>query len=221
MNWPYPGEVISPSDFDKYILNDQGTSPGLKAFLSSRPGFDINSPGTDPTKAIVLCYGVPLRVSGEEKCSSVDSVLTLLFNSNEWGLEPIGRYSQPRITNPYYYNHWAAGSPSPGDFGDFRASSYNNTSVSPSSFTIVRMLDNNNAVAGGVNGLLYTGTYANGTWTWTAVTDENKAFIAYEINDIFVLDSQHAWVASVGYPQPLLGGDLQIAPDQKQGVRGI
>jgi len=125
---PRSDEVMGPSEFVTYILNDQGSNPGLRTFLSSRPGFDIDDPGSDPTMCIVLCYGIPLRIQGGGYTCSVDSALTLLFNP---GPEPYT--TGGLVTNPYF----CAGSPTdpldrdgkPADFGEFRESTYNSISV--------------------------------------------------------------------------------------------
>ncbi len=45
--------------------------------------------------------------------------------------------------------------------------------------------------------MLYTGATTDGVnWTWTPVPDTAKSFVASPINDIFVLDSAHAWLCT-------------------------
>ena len=133
INWPWTKESANPVEFVDYLLNDRPGFPGLKSFLASRPGFDINDPGSDPTKCIVLCYGVPVKLTGGEAGACVDSALTLLFNTTPWGRQPVSNYlhETSAVRNPFWlYDTGGVWSPVPVnpfatrryDFGDFRAS---------------------------------------------------------------------------------------------------
>ena len=193
VTFPFVEESITPERFCEDI------AVPLRTFLSSRSGFDVNNPATDPTKAIVLCYGIPLRIEGDGRLSAVDSALSLLFNTTPWGREPIGGYANPYggIASPYRSTDTdPAARTKPGDFGAFRASSFNHVLEPAPHFTIVRFLDATHAVAAGERGMLYRGTLANGTWTWDAVKDSDKGFLFHDITDICVVDSQHFYMCS-------------------------
>lgn len=164
------------------------------------PVSTLTTPESDPTLCLVMCYGVPIHINGGERTGGVDSALTLLFNSVEWGEEPIGCYAsilERHIDNPYYDGSI---NPSyrtkPMDFEEFRSSSSNITQMSAPTFTIVRMVDNSHILAGGTYGMLYRGTLSNGAWSWESIPDKDKLFIASNINDISVLDPQHVWVST-------------------------
>lgn len=86
VTFPYGSESTSPVRFHNLIETP------LRTFLSSRPGFVENDPGTDPTKAIVLCLGVPILVDGGGITCSVDGSLSLLFNQTDWGHLPLAGY---------------------------------------------------------------------------------------------------------------------------------
>jgi len=192
--FPYSTESTTPVRF-----NDDIATP-LRAFLCERAG--VASTGTpdltaDPTKAIVLCYGIPLKILGAERSASVDSAISLLFNTTSWGREPIGTGE----ANPYYYNN--ADNPLdrngiPADFGEFRQSTYNSVPVTAPSFTIARMLDTTHALAAGRAGILYRGTWnqTGQKWDWDLVADAAKQFILGDVNDICVLDSDRAWLCT-------------------------
>ena len=155
---------------------------------------------SDPTKCIVLCYGIPSQITGNERCCSVDSALTLLFNSTDWGRTPIGSYCSGALTNPYYSP--ASTNPldrggKPADFGEFRANeTLNDISVAAPIFTIIRAFDDTHAIAAGTEGVLYTGTRTGNSWDWNPVDDSSKSFVAATINDISVFDSSHAWACT-------------------------
>lgn len=198
VDWPSTDETINPSDFATYILNDQGSNPGLRSFLSARPGFDVDDPGSDPTKCIVLCYGIPLRIEGGGRISCVDTSLALLFNETPWGHLPIGGYwGAGSVTNPYFEDQ---ADPllrtKPASFDHFRASDYNCTTETPPSFTIVRMFDNTHALAAGGQGMLFRGEHVLDHWEWTAVSDPAKGFIAHKVTDISVVSPQVAYVCT-------------------------
>ena len=79
---------------------------------------------------------VPSKIWGGERYSSVDSALSLLFNTAPWGREPIGISAQSysAVTNPYY--DWSASCPNrskPADFGKFRDSGACNKTTSSTS----------------------------------------------------------------------------------------
>ncbi len=186
---PISDELISPRDFTRYILEDFEGHQGLRSFLSARPGFDVNDPATDPTKCIVLCYGIPILVAGSGRVTAVDSALCLLFGKTPWGREPIGAYrGVGGVTNPYYdgtsihpaeRQKWA-------EFDAFRASARNSTVESAPVFTKVRFLDPTHVVAIGNGGILYRREFPSGQWT--AVSDTSKAFVAQALSDISVPD---------------------------------
>jgi hypothetical protein len=158
IKWGQQSEQISdPNQFVSLILNP------LKQFLSSRPGFSVDDPSHD-AKCLVLCYGVPLKVAGGDRISSIDSVLSLLFSdakssdptsvdpAKSWGVLPMGGYGsvtrgeQFIIDNPYYRSY-SDTSGKPQDFGVFRTGTGNDTTKVPPSFTIVRQFDDTHAVA--------------------------------------------------------------------------
>ena len=172
---------ISAKDFVSYILADTANPQSLVYMLKHRQGFDndnLSDPTNDPTKVIVLCYGVPLKLARWEVWSSVDSALTLLFNENPWGEQPMGDWTvknalRPNnnlessicIRNPFRGTAALPGeNPDVGeyenrlfDFGDFRASPYNATVETAPFFTKVRMLSADTAVADGERGMLFQG----------------------------------------------------------------
>ena len=194
VDWYDTGEAMIPSDFCDYI------AAPLRTFLSQRAGRTDGGPSdiaTDPTKCIVLCYGIPLKILGVERSASVDSAISLLFNTTSWGREPIGTGE----ANPYYYNN--ADNPLdrngiPADFGEFRQSTYNSVPLTAPSFTIARMLDTTHALAAGRAGILYRGTWnqTGQKWDWDLVADAAKQFILGDVNDICVLDSDRAWLCT-------------------------
>ena len=187
--WDYLIEAANPADFFTDVV------PGLRSFLAARPGFDINDPGSDPTKAIVLCYGVPVKLTGGEAASAVDSSLTLLFNTTPWGRQPVSDYRSRwyAVPNPFrivsYVNRRY-------DFGDFRASAGNAVIETAPSFHVVRMLSPQRAVAGGSKGALFLGEKTGDTWSWTAIPDEKKQFIRGHVTDICVVDASTALAAT-------------------------
>ncbi len=112
-----PDEAINPFQFVYDI------QVPLKSFLASRPGFDTNDPGSDPTKAIVLCYGVPSKVYGNGRACTVDSSLAPLFSDVPWGQEPIGHGLDTKgVENPYWDSHVdPAERTKPAEFGELGA----------------------------------------------------------------------------------------------------
>ncbi len=199
--WPFAGEFTSPGYFVYYILNDRPGHPGLLSQLAQRGGFDVNNPcapASDVTKCVLCVFGVPLTITGApgEKLGSVDEAIATAFSTTPWGDTLMGDYWTGGYANPYHraYN---AQNPPPTDFGQFRASPANTIPIPFPGFSIVRMFDQSHAIAGGDHGVLYTGVTSDGTnWTWTPVPDTAKSFIASPINDIFVLDSTHAWLCT-------------------------
>ena len=208
VDWALTDESIPPDSFCSRILNDRydwqnNLIKGLKTQLAERAGLSagqIPDPATDPTKCIVLCYGIPLKIEGNERECSVDSALTLLFNKTDWGRTPIGSYCSGALTNPYYSP--ASTNPldrggKPTDFGEFRANeTLNDISVAAPIFTIIRAFDDTHAIAAGTGGVLYTGTRTGNSWDWNPVDDSSKSFVAATINDISVFDSSHAWACT-------------------------
>ena len=156
-----PAEIMyDPLLLTDDILADTENPPSLVHLLKQRPGFDINDPGSDPTKCIVLCWGVPIKIGGNEVLGSVDSTLTLLFNQNPWGRQPIGDFvGGGNIANPFHYTSESAAF----DFGEFRGTTANASVQTAPSFSIVRMLAQDRAIAGGRKGLLYTGSKSGDT----------------------------------------------------------
>lgn len=71
VDWQGADESIYPEYFYRYILNDRNVAPnqvikGLRTQLAERAGLqpgEIPDLATDPTKCIVLCYGVPLSIN--------------------------------------------------------------------------------------------------------------------------------------------------------------
>jgi hypothetical protein len=212
--WPRPYETIIPADLVHYVVNDQYDGEGnllykgLKTQLAERAGLSAGQTpdlATDPTKCIVLCYGIPIKVSEWYycRCSSVDSALTLLFQQTPWGRLPIGAYPWDGscVVNPYYDAHWDPAERSiPADFGAFRSSSANQSSEAAPPFTVVRMLSATHAIAAGKYGLLYSGRWVETPtpphWEWSAVKDPNKHFILGHITDVCVLSSTTAYLAT-------------------------
>lgn len=197
-----PNETIWPSDFVNNI------QVPLKNFLQSRFGVDPNNAAADPIKAVVLCYGVPMRIVQGERYASVDSALTLLFNSTPWGLEPVAMWgvdlnaNYSAVANPYYESY--VDTPDylerskATNFSEFRASTQNDWTRAPSNtpppaFSLIRMLDTTHALAAtDRDGGLFRGTrLESGQWEWTSVQDKDKGFIIFGVSDICVLDAQH------------------------------
>jgi hypothetical protein len=136
-NSPHPSEVGTPQDFiyaKDFIDNIQAP---LKQFLQTRMGTDPADPESDPIKAIALCHGLPLRIYSSQANSSVERALSLLFSDDSVGMEPIG----VGVQNPYYDSTsvYPQNRAKPADFGEFRASTANDSTVGPFSFSIVRM----------------------------------------------------------------------------------
>lgn len=171
--------------------------------LSQLAGLPIGTApnlASDPTKCIVLCYGIPILVSGDGVTCGVDSSLALLFNKTPWGHIPLAGYPSRdivRFANPYYEAQAdPADRTKAADFTNFRSSSDNKTTETAPKFTIVRLLDSTHAIAAGQRGLLYRGTLSDGVWNWTPVEDVDKVFNTQDVTDICVLDSQHYWLAT-------------------------
>jgi uncharacterized protein (TIGR03790 family) len=205
IDWQSTSPDIGVDQFLNQIVYDRPGIPGLTSFLASRPDFDVNDPSTDPTKVIVLCYGVPMRVWGPETANSVDSSLTLLFNGiydasqqfhhgTYWGRFPLGNYGVPYgcFTNPFYHDS----ENKPIDFGELRSSDYNAMTETAPNFTVVRMLASNRAIAGGQRGMLYRGEKTGSAWDWTPVWEESKRAVRWDIVDICVLDQSTAIAAT-------------------------
>ena len=179
--------------------------PVLKSFLTQRcidAGVDPADPGSDPTKVIVLCYGVPLKLQGDEAKASVDSALTLLFNTNPWGRQPVSYYLSPGSSAVSNRFRTAATANGRYDFGDFRASAENAVSEAAPSFRVVRMLSPQRALAGGDKGALFLGEKAGDTWSWTAIPDEKKQFIRGGVSDICVVDASTALATTARETSP-------------------
>jgi hypothetical protein len=192
---PLPGQQMYPFQFMQFIKTP------LENQLQTL-GVDPNNPASDPIKAILLCYGVPMRIAGNERVSSVDSALTLLFNSTAWGLEPISAYdSGISISNPYFSDNAPdpANRTKPADFGEFRET-FTGTIITPPYFKIVRMFNNTHAIAAGSKGILYKGALTNGIWGWTAIDDITKQFICHDVSDICLADQSqypgYAWACT-------------------------
>ncbi len=187
IDWSRPEYAITPADFITYIANP------LKSYLQSTFGSDPNDPADDPVKCLVLCYGVPMTVNGNERACSVDSALTGTLQHHAMGAEPIPSYGGGGVSIP---NPYCGFDPSPDptqrtlptDFGEFRASPCNFGTVLPPNFSIVRMFDSSHAIAGGDKGALYQGTLTGGAWQWTPIGDVAKQFIAFSVNDIYLPD---------------------------------
>lgn len=190
------GEVVGPDYYVSAILADTENPPSLVHLLKSRPGFDINDPGTDPTKALVMCYGIPLKLFGAEVRAAVDSSLTLLFNTTPWGARPVRRYSD--YSNVIHNRFAGAIDTGRFDFGDFRRSGANAVLERAPVFHRVRMLSPDKALAGGGGGMLFRGERSGGAWTWAAVPDEHKQFIRGGVTDICVLDGSTAVMGTAG-----------------------
>ena len=77
--WGTPTDWISVADFVQYIQNP------LEQFLIQHFGADPDDSASDPIKAIVLCYGIPVRITDSVRQCSVDSALTMLFEHAPWG----------------------------------------------------------------------------------------------------------------------------------------
>ena len=199
------GPKISPTTFSTTSTDENNNLlyKGLETQLAERAGLSagqIPDLASDPTKAIVLCYGIPLKIEGNERECSVDSALTLLFNKTDWGRESIGSYCFGALINPYYFsnssNPFDRGG-KPTDFGEFRANAtLNDISVAAPIFTIIRAFDDTHAIAAGTSGALYTGTRTGNSWDWQPVDDSSKSFVAATINDISIFDSTHAWACT-------------------------
>ena len=211
---------IPARDFVQGIMADTADPQSLVYMLKHRQGFDtenLSDPTNDPTKVIVLCYGVPLKLARWEVWSSVDSALTLLFNENPWGERPMGDWTVKHalgwddnllgsicIMNPFRGTAALPGDrPDIGeydkrlfDFGDFRASPYNATVETAPFFTKVRMLSADTAIAVGKRGMIFRGVRVGGNWDWTFIADEGKQFIRGNITDVSVVDANTAVVCS-------------------------
>jgi len=100
---PFVRERLEPQEFASMQAE-------IKSFLLSRAGVDpvlhpdqVPDLAADPTKCIVLCYGVPIMVEATGRRSSVDSNLSLLLNGpTPWGRETVG--APAPVANPYYEN---------------------------------------------------------------------------------------------------------------------
>ena len=91
-------ESINPAGFAS--LRDQ-----IKTHLVSL-GSAPDSAATDPISTIVLCTGVPHKVTDSAECySAVDTALAGCFTESTWGKEPLGIYGDyqaaPGFPNPY------------------------------------------------------------------------------------------------------------------------
>lgn len=202
ISWDRETHYIIPADFLEVFAP-------LRDYLASRPGFEATDPATDPVKCLVLCYGTPMSINGSERLCSVDSALTLLFNSTAWGFEPIASYGGGgTFDNPYRSTTGPdpANRTKPTDFGSFRETDTGFTVYAPN-FTIVRMLDASHALAAGTKGVLYKGTMTGSAWEWTVIDDLTKQFITHDVKDICTLDPAqypdaqyrgYAWVCTSG-----------------------
>jgi uncharacterized protein (TIGR03790 family) len=77
-------ETISQSDFSG---STNSLTKQIRDGLTIQLGVDPDDPAHDPIQALVLCYGIPSRISGltgglTSETTSVDSYLTLLFNTD-------------------------------------------------------------------------------------------------------------------------------------------
>ena len=178
-------ETVTPGEYVTSILRP------TEAYLKSNFSVNPSKPGIDPIKVILLTYGVPAMINQGERCSSVDSALTLAFSQTPWGRLPIARYCDPRsaIPNVYY-----------GKMKDFAVvredPKLSDLEESAPPYTIVRILDSTTAIAGGQVGLLARGERSGGTWKWTPIPDDKKGFIAYKVSDIFALDAKRIFVCT-------------------------
>lgn len=154
---------------EQYLINNFNPYP-------SDPDYYRANPSIDPIKAVVLCYGVPSRVSYGERFGAIDGAIPLLFQRTPWGNAPIRRYcgGGTSVSNPYYGKST--------DFTAFRCSSDNNSQSDPPMFRRVRFLSPSIAIASGTLGILYRGVLSNGQWSWSPLGDEDKHFIAYAAN---------------------------------------
>ncbi len=194
-----PAEAIYAERLARYFLADTASPQSLVNLLKHRPGFDINDPASDPTRCIVLCYGVPLKYGYREVFGSVDSMLTMLFSDNSWGGLPLGTYAylehgwEGSLDNPFCASpnlSWPVVDDNKlFDFGDFRASPYNSAVEAAPYFTKVRFLSADRAIAAGKRGMIFVGQLVNGDWQWSPVADENKGLVRGDIVDLRTVGS--------------------------------
>jgi photosystem II stability/assembly factor-like uncharacterized protein len=163
---------------------------------------DPNNPGGD-IKCIVLCYGVPTKIWDSVRMGAVDSTLTTLLQHSPWGstsAPATGRNGT--ISSPYAdsggQNYISARGDKPVDFGEFRASEFNDSLEYAPNFTIVRFLSETHAIAAGEQGIIYKLTFVENGWTYAPVLDEDRDFEAHPVTDICVVDSGCAWACSSG-----------------------
>ncbi|HET6456700.1 MAG TPA: hypothetical protein VFI02_20045, partial [Armatimonadota bacterium] len=168
-------EYILPEDFADTIYKP------LMSHLQTHFGADPNDPAACRIKCIVLCYGIPSRITDSVRHCSTDSALTMLFEHAPWGrvAMTISSGTSPgRVLSPYGddggTSYLAARGEKPTDFSEFRASAFNEQVETPPNFKIIRFTDPTHAIAGGEQGMLYGGELAGGQWTWTPALDENK-----------------------------------------------
>jgi hypothetical protein len=177
-------EYISPEDFATQIYKP------LMEHLQTHFGADPEDPASCRIKCIVLCYGIPVRITSSTRLCAVDAALTMLFEHAPWGRAAMtvstGSYAWYGSTvSPYAdtdeTNYLTARGEKPTDFSEFRASAFDEVEESPPNYSIVRFTDATHAIAGGEQGMLYGGELAGGEWTWTPALDWNKDFVAHTI----------------------------------------
>lgn len=89
LNWPYGGvanpvggEAAQPlPEFAQRIYKP------LMQHLQEHFGADPDDPASCRIKCIVLCYGIPSRITDPVRHCSVDAILTTLFEHAPWGAQ--------------------------------------------------------------------------------------------------------------------------------------
>lgn len=142
----------------------------------------------DQIKFIVLTKGIPLRMWDPERTSSVDSCLTLLFNSSTFGRAPVGRTGVPlygAVANPFF----GANEP----FTTFRPRL--NANITADAFPQMRdlaLLPNGTVVAVGNEGVILRGSGS----TWTVVNDVNKAYVLSNFTAVCFTNALEGWAST-------------------------
>jgi hypothetical protein len=136
----------------------------LMEHLVTHFGADPDDPASCRIKCIVLCYGIPSRITDSVRHCSTDSALTMLFEHAPWGrvAMTISSGTSPgRVLSPYGddggTSYLAARGEKPTDFSEFRAGAFNEQVETPPNFKIIRFTDPTHAIAGGEQGMLYRG----------------------------------------------------------------
>ena len=199
IDWPFDYDLMNTKEFGQAIYIP------LRDYVLSR-GSDPANAGSDSLKCIILCFGLPSRMWDAERVSSVDSVLTTMFAHTPWGRAPMGitygAGTNSSMANPYKdsgEDYLSTRGSKPTDFGEFRASSYNDVQQYPPDLTVIRMADADHAFLGGKEGMLYRCEFADGSWSQPVPTmDEDKDFVGWEITDIAPVSSQIAYACTAG-----------------------